>query len=163
MASNVFISMAQGESPYWQGQNQPIPAPSPWARSALVNDPTFDNCKDQGEFHSGRCHRAWGLHMSESEFVVIHGAALWTFFNAMNDSNFEDADCEHSDGICQTNMIYLNTTPVSSTFMYSLGSKSTINLVYDVTDDEVHVETQLCNPGGWGSQIGAYVRNTIQD
>ncbi|KAI0134383.1 pectate lyase superfamily protein-domain-containing protein [Xylariales sp. AK1849] len=156
-ASNVYIGLQQAEAPYWQGNDQPVYAPAPWTANATYGDPTFDNCADQGASGNGQCYRAWGHHAVDSSNVVIHGSALWVFFNGMNDNEWQDASCAHYDNICELNMIYLSGA--TSTFMYSLSSKSTSNLIYDATDG-VNITTQSDNKGGWGTVVAVYLRDS---
>ncbi|KAM0809029.1 putative Pectate lyase superfamily protein-domain-containing protein [Seiridium cardinale] len=156
-ASNVYIGLQQTEAPYWQGSDQPERAPSPWTPNSTYGDPTFSNCADQGASDNGQCYRAWGHHAVDSSAVVIHGSALWVFFNGMNDNMWKDADCENYGSICELNMIYISGA--NSTFMYSLSTKSTTNLIYDTTNG-IAEATQDDYEGGWGMVIAAYLRNT---
>ncbi|KAH8671305.1 pectate lyase superfamily protein-domain-containing protein [Xylariales sp. PMI_506] len=168
-ASNVYIGMQQTESPYWQGGDQPEYAPAPWTPNSTYGDPTFANCASQvganGNVTSadGQCHRAWAHYATNSSGVVAHGAALWVFFDAMNDNQWGDPGCAASGGVCQLNAVYLGAS--SSTFMYSLSSKSTANLVYDNDGGggAVSVATQSDNAGGWGAVVAAYLRDSNED
>ncbi|KAI1850545.1 hypothetical protein JX266_003827 [Neoarthrinium moseri] len=157
-ASNVYIGLQQTEAPYWQGQNQPNYAPAPWTPNTTYGDPTFANCADQGASGNGQCYRAWGHHAVDSSNVIVHGSALWVFFNGMNNNKWQGADCKDYGYICELNMIYLSGA--KSTFMYSLSSKSTANLLYDATDGDVDLTTQEDNQGGWGAVLAAYLRNS---
>lgn len=89
--------------------------------NATYGDPTFSNCASQGQAGNPQCFRAWANHMSGSSDVVIHGSAMWVFFNTMNDNSWTDADCGSTGGICQLNMAFVSGA--ASTFWYSLGSK----------------------------------------
>lgn len=75
----------------------------------------------------------------------------------MNDNMFQGADCANYSSICELNMIYLSNA--NSTFMYSLSSKSTTNLIYDTTDG-VSLTAQSDNTGGWGAVVAAYLKNS---
>ncbi|ORY68799.1 pectate lyase superfamily protein-domain-containing protein [Pseudomassariella vexata] len=156
-ASNVYIGLQQTESPYWQGTGQPNYAPAPWTPNTTYGDPTFSNCADQDADGNGQCFRAWAHHAAGSSDIVIHGSALWVFFNGMNDNKFQDANCDKYGGICQLNMIFLSDAV--STFMYSLGGKSTTNLVYDTTGGDINVAAMDDNVGGWGAVVAAYLRD----
>ena len=126
--------------------------------NATFGDPTFSNCATQGEASNGACYRAWGHHMSGSSNVIIHGSALWVFFNGMDDDMFQNANCDGQGGVCQSNTAYVSNA--TKTFWYSLSSKSTKNLVYDATEGKENVATQQDNPGGWGAVIAAYLRDS---
>jgi glucan 1,3-beta-glucosidase len=89
---------------------------------------------------------------------VIHGSALWVFFNGMNDNKFQGADCTDYSSICELNMIFLSNA--NSTFMYSLSTKSTTNLVYDITGGGVSLAAQSDNTGGWGAVVAAYLKDS---
>jgi glucan 1,3-beta-glucosidase len=156
-ASNLYIGLQQTEAPYWQGSDQPNYAPSPWSPDSAYGDPSFSNCADQDSSDDGQCYRAWGHYAVDSSNVVVHGSALWVFFNGMNDNKWQDANCENYSSTCELNMIYLSGA--NATFMYSLSTKSTTNLVYDTTNG-VAVAAQRDYGGGWGTVIAAYLRNT---
>ncbi|KAK3328017.1 pectate lyase superfamily protein-domain-containing protein [Cercophora scortea] len=159
-ASNVYIGLQQTESPYWQGKGTPQRAPSPWVVNQAYGDPTFDNCASQGESSNDQCYRAWAHHMSNSSNMVIHGSAMWVFFNEMNDNKWQDAGCDSTGGVCQSNMAYVGD--VESMSWYSLSSKSAANLVYDtaVGGGTATITAQDDNQGSWGGVIAAYLRDS---
>ncbi|KAL8392079.1 hypothetical protein RB595_002325 [Gaeumannomyces hyphopodioides] len=154
-ASNVYASLEQTEAPYWQGQGTPRRAPGPWTADSRYGDPTFANCAAQNAANNDQCYRAWGHHMVDSSQMVVHGSALWSFFNKMNDNAWQDPQCERTGGICQLNMAYAERS--RSTFWYTLSSKSTTNLVYD---DGAVTASQFNNPGAWGAVVAAYLRRS---
>ncbi|KAK4159107.1 glucan 1,3-beta-glucosidase [Cladorrhinum sp. PSN259] len=158
-ASNVFLSGVQTESPYWQGKGSPERAPSPWDRRTEYGDPTFTHCKTEDE----QCYRSWGMLMVNIKDVVMHGTGLWGFFNGMNDNLWRDPQCTETGGVCQTNMVWLEGV-VSRLFWFSLGTKSTENMVYDGGmggtggQKGLSVLKQSDVPGGWGGLVAAYLR-----
>lgn len=93
--------------------------------------------------------------MVDSSEMVIHGSALWSFFNRMNNNAWQDAQCDRTSSICQLNMAFSERE--RSTFWYSLSSKSTTNLVYD---NGAVTASQLHNPGSWGAVVAAYLRRS---
>ncbi|KAK3378111.1 pectate lyase superfamily protein-domain-containing protein [Podospora didyma] len=157
-ASNVYIAQQQTESPYWQGQGTPQRAPAPWVANSTYGDPTFDNCAAQGAAGNDQCYRAWAFYMADSNSIIIHGSAMWVFFNRMNDNMWQDAQCTATGNTCQLNMAYISGA--SSTFWFSLSTKSTTNLVYDTTGGSVDVVAQNRNQGSWGGVLAAYLRNS---
>ncbi|KAK0720574.1 pectin lyase fold/virulence factor [Lasiosphaeris hirsuta] len=147
-AENVYVALQQTESPYWQGAGTPYRAPAPWTPSAVYGDPAFGNCAAQGLGDDDRCYRAWAQYVSNSNGLVIHGSALWVFFNRMNDKMWRDPQCQSTGGICQANMVAVDGA--EEMFWYSLSAKSATNLVYDTTDGEGVVIAQKENLGSWG-------------
>jgi glucan 1,3-beta-glucosidase len=89
--------------------------------NTTYGDPSFSNCAAQGQGNNDLCYRAYGHHMSGSSNVVIHGSALWVFFNKMNDNKWQNANCDNSGGICETNQAFVSSA--SSTFWYGMSSK----------------------------------------
>lgn len=164
-ASNVYIGLQQTENPYWQGEGTPARAPAPWAADPAFGDPDFSNCAQQGASDNDRCYRAWAHHMADSSAVVIHGSALWVFFNKMNDNKWQDANCDGTGGVCQLNMALVEGAATNATFWYTLSSKSATNLVYDTSRGGASVPApaltaQENNPGGWGAVVSAYLRDS---
>ncbi|KAF6845233.1 putative exo-beta-1,3-glucanase [Colletotrichum musicola] len=157
-AQNVYISMEQTEAPYWQGEGTPQRAPSPWSFKSAYGDPDFSNCAAQGQSNNDRCFRAWGHYMTGSSKVVIHGSALWVFFNKMNDNAWQNAQCENTGGNCMTNQAFADSA--KSTYWFGLSSKSSTNLLYDKTGGQVWQVVASDNPGSWGGALAAYLRDT---
>lgn len=157
-ASNIYMALQQTESPYWQGEGTPRRAPSPWEVKADFNDPTFDNCASQGQSDNDMCYRSWAIYMSRSNNVVIHGSALWTFFNNMHDNSYKHGQCDTTGGICQLNTAYIDGA--QSTYWYSASTKAATNMIYDMTGGGgVNLTTQADNGGGWGGVVTAYLRD----
>lgn len=64
--------------------------------------------------------------MSGSSNVVIHGSAMWVFFDGMNANQWSDAGCSAYGNICQVNMAFVSGA--SSTFWYNAQSKYVVHL-----------------------------------
>ncbi|KAL2125987.1 hypothetical protein VTI74DRAFT_2010 [Chaetomium olivicolor] len=162
-ASNLYVGQHQTESPYWQGKGTAARAPAPWTIDAAYGDPAFSNCNDQqGQKDDDRCYRAWGVRLSHTRDVVVHGSAMWSFFNKMDDGVWSDPQCSAAGGICQTNMAWVEGA--RRTWWFSLSSKSTENLVVDAGGGDgkggnVVVTSQRDNAGGWGAVVAAYLRD----
>lgn len=79
---NIFASMLQTETPYYQ----PTPnAIQPFTVNSSLRDPDFTtSC--QGV--SGNCAAAWGLRIIDSSNINIYGAGLYSFFNNYNTGEF---------------------------------------------------------------------------
>jgi glucan 1,3-beta-glucosidase len=169
-ARDVYLGLHQSETPYWQGKGTAVRAPAPWTvDTAGWGDPDFGNCAvaanggDGGGGDDDRCYRAWGLYMAQSENVVVHGSAMWAFFNGMNDNRWSDPQCEATGGVCQTNMALVEGA--KATWWFSVGSKSAENLVVDVagatsSNGSASFTLAADNRGGWGTVLAAYLRDT---
>ncbi|KAK6217374.1 exo-beta-1 [Colletotrichum tabaci] len=157
-AQNVYISLEQTESAYWQGQGTPLRAPSPWTVKPAYGDPDFSNCAAQGQGNSDHCFRSWGHYMTGSSKIVIHGSALWAFFNGMNDNQWHNPQCENTGGICMTNQAFADSA--KSTYWFGLSTKSTTILLYDKTGGAVWEVYARDNPGSWGGVVAAYLRDS---
>jgi glucan 1,3-beta-glucosidase len=95
--------------------------------------------------------------MSGSSDIIIHGSALWVFFNKMNDNQWQDPQCTNTGGVCQHNMAFVSSA--SRTYWYGISTKSTANMVFDATNGNFEVR-QDNNGGGWGGVVAAYLRDT---
>ncbi|KAJ4306229.1 hypothetical protein N0V88_001027 [Collariella sp. IMI 366227] len=147
-AANLYIGQQQTEAPYWQGQGTVARAPEPWVVNGTYGDPDFGNCKTQeGMEGEDRCYRAWGMRMVQPRDVVIHGSAMWSFFNRMDDNMWSDPQCMKTGGFCQMNMVWVEGA--RRTWWFGVSSKSTENLVVDAGSrgGEVVVTSQKDNPG----------------
>jgi glucan 1,3-beta-glucosidase len=105
--------------------------------------------------------------MVNSSRVVVHGSAMWSFFNGMDDGLWSDPQCGATGGICQTNMAYVEGA--RATWWFSLSSKAAENLVVDAggvaggNGSGTVITSQRDNPGSWGAVVAAYLRNTGND
>ena len=153
-AENVYIALQQTESPYWQGTKTPLRAPAPWKLEASYGDPSFDHCAAGDD----QCRRAWAHYSSDSSNVVIHGSALWVFYNGMLEGAGPDGHCAATGEVCQTNMVGI--AGASSTFWYSLATKSVGNMVYDMSGSGLNRTVQREHRGSWGGVVAAYLRWT---
>ena len=141
-AQNVFVSMQQGEAPYWQGSGSSSLAPDPWTPLESYGDPNFSSCG----VSDAKSRMAWYNIIDCSSNLFIYGSGFWTFFN--NHIPASQGSC------CQTNacLIAGNT---SGLYLYSLNTLSNLNLIQDLTSRVL--VTQRDNPGSWGAVIAAYL------
>lgn len=87
-ARNVFISMLQTESPYFQ----PAPkAPEPFTIGIFPNDPTFNDCKG-----SALCSIAWALRLIDSSNIFVYSAGLYSWFSDYTQDCVARGDCQAS-------------------------------------------------------------------
>lgn len=139
-ARNVFSTMQQSESAYWQGPGNML-APAPWQDNMIPSDPNFAQCAaDDALCRMGLFER---IHASSSLF--LYGGCNWVFFN-------NNSDCNAPSGKCQKNAIQI--TDSSAVYLYGTNTKSTINMVLSGTQA---IATEDENAGGWGGVIAAYL------
>ncbi|KAK4191611.1 glucan 1,3-beta-glucosidase [Podospora australis] len=152
-AANIFIAGQQTESPYWQGKGTPLRAPAPWTGGQNQwGDPDWGHCSGDDD----QCYRAWGIFLTGVTDAVVHGSAMWVFFNKMDDNMWKDPQCLETGGVCQTNMAYVDGSSERVNW-FSLSSKSSANLVY--TEGGKNLVKQSEVPGGWGAMLAAYLRS----
>ncbi|KAJ9226453.1 CAZyme family GH55 [Paecilomyces variotii] len=142
-ASNVFSSMQQSETPYWQGPGSEY-APAPWAGSLIASDPDFSNCATDDAL----CRMAFFELIQGSSELFLYGGCVWAFFN-------DNGNCNASNGDCQTNAI--STQSSSALYLYSTNVKSITNIVLD---NYTPIATEAENTGGWGGVVAAYLYST---
>ncbi|KPM38241.1 Glucan 1,3-beta-glucosidase [Neonectria ditissima] len=112
-ASNVYMSLIQTETAYFQGNPD---ANVPFVVNADFNDPDFSkSCTGD----STTCARTWGVRATDSTDVFIYGAGLYSFFN-----NY-DQECVAANN-CQDNMISIES---STLHLYGLSTKASVNMV----------------------------------
>ncbi|KAL4906769.1 hypothetical protein BDW74DRAFT_189930 [Aspergillus multicolor] len=139
-ARNVFSTMQQSESAYWQGPGNML-APAPWQDNMIASDPDFSQCAaDDALCRMGLFER---IHASSSLF--LYGGCNWVFFN-------NGGPCNTTTGKCQANAIQI--TDSSGVYLYGTNTKSTTNMV--LSENQV-IATENENAGGWGGVIAAYL------
>ena len=69
--------------------------------------------------------------------MVIHGSAMWVFFDGMNANQWSDSGCSAYGNICQVNMAFVSGA--SSTFWYNAQSKYVVEhgFPHDFADIDV--------------------------
>ena len=112
-AKNVYLSMIQTETPYFQTNPD---ATAPFQVQGNIADPTFDVCAPNDPI----CKKSWGLKIMDSQDILIYGAGLYSFFNNW------DEDCAASNN-CQTNMVHIQNS--TNTPIYGLSTKAAVNMV----------------------------------
>lgn len=147
-ARNVFASMQQVETPYWQ----PSPrAPEPWTPDAAWQDPTFD-CEGLGE----ECYMSWHMRIlgGETGSLALYGQAFWTFF-------FKGGqDCKGADGTCQMNSVGfqgLGEEEGRGVAVYNLNTRGVLDLVRLEGADGRVGAAQVDDWGSWGGLVAAYL------
>lgn len=152
-AQNVFISMQQVESPYYQ----PVPeAPAPWTPNATWHDPTFAGCNlANGTAGDPKCYMQWAQRIlgAQTNTINVYGSAFWVFFN-----NYS-GNCGASDGgQCQLSATSLEgLSSGDHVTLYNQNVHSTDNLVIVGGSGGQTGATFNQDPGSWGAVLAAYL------
>ncbi|GAP87899.2 hypothetical protein SAMD00023353_1601050 [Rosellinia necatrix] len=86
-AQDIYMGHIQTETPYFQPE--PI-APQPFTIAAsFPGDPDFSSCNGDTA-----CASAWGMVISDSKSVTVHGAGLYSFFQDYYQDCLETNDCQ---------------------------------------------------------------------
>jgi hypothetical protein len=87
-ATNIFMSMIQTESPYFQ----PTPrAPRPFQTGLFPNDPLFADCALAGD----KCATSWAVRIVDSTTVYILGAGLYSWFYNYGQACLKTENCQN--------------------------------------------------------------------
>ncbi|GJN66193.1 hypothetical protein PLICBS_000209 [Purpureocillium lilacinum] len=112
-ASQVFVSMMQTESPYFQ----PTPrAPKPFTPGVFPNDPTFEDCPAD----SNTCPMAWAARVLDSTDILVYSAGLYSWFSSYSQ------DCVAREN-CQARVVRVEQS--SHIWLYGLATKATLEMV----------------------------------
>ncbi|OAX78349.1 hypothetical protein ACJ72_07345, partial [Emergomyces africanus] len=90
-AQNVFASMIQTESPYYQPTPK-VPAPFEAAVGVFSGDPDYSNCRDG----LPGCDSSWALRMINSSKIHIAGAGLYSWFTTYTQDCIDSRNCQNS-------------------------------------------------------------------
>ncbi|CAG7721413.1 unnamed protein product, partial [Allacma fusca] len=112
-AQNVFMTMIQGETPYWQPAP---PAPEPFRPNPIYDDPSYDHCSGS----SSTCRLAWGLRVVRSSNVYLYGAGLYNFFN-----NYDQTCLDFEN--CQDGMVTVEQN--TRLYAYNINTKASSNII----------------------------------
>lgn len=108
-AADHYLGLPQTESPYFQ-PDPPPPGPL-YTSLSKWKDPSFN----------GDQRSAWGLHITESEDILVFGAGLYSFFD-----NYNETLCGKPDQLnCQSEI--LNVDTASNVSIYSLATVGATN------------------------------------
>lgn len=116
-ARNVYMSVIQTETPYFQGNPT---APAPFHPLSALADPAFSRCT---KFNSGgTCKKSWGLRVLNSSDVFVYGAGLYSWYD-----NYEQTCLGSED--CQTDIFQIDGASASAVQVYGLNTKASSNMV----------------------------------
>ncbi|KOS18472.1 Glucan 1 [Escovopsis weberi] len=111
-ASNVFLSLVQTETAYFQGNPNSL---VPFTPNSKYGDPTFSNCGSS----TAACSRTWGLRVINSKSIFVYGGGLYSFFE-----NYGQ-DCVAANN-CQANMIDIGNSTAS---LFGINTKASVNMI----------------------------------
>ncbi|KJR87858.1 LysM domain protein [Sporothrix schenckii 1099-18] len=115
-ASNLFCSMLQTESPYFQ----PSPgAPAPFVPGMFPDDPTFADCALPIAANS-RCALAWPVRILDSTDIFVYSAGLYSWFQSYA------KNCEIGNN-CQDGAMDIQRS--ENVWIYNLCTKAIVNMV----------------------------------
>ncbi|KAF1993092.1 glycoside hydrolase family 55 protein [Amniculicola lignicola CBS 123094] len=143
-AKDVYMGHIQTESPYFQ----PVPAaPAPFApQKRFPNDPDFSKCNVTANSDSEQCRYAWGLRIVDSTDVTIHGAGLYSFFNAY----YQDCIDTHS---CQERI--LEVTGSTGVVIFNLFTVATVQIANGIDGSKVLQADS--NQRGFTTEVSVWV------
>ncbi|KAJ6648844.1 Glucan 1,3-beta-glucosidase, partial [Pseudolycoriella hygida] len=137
-AKNVFMTMIQSETPYWQ----PAPrAPEPFTPNSAWSDPTYGHCTAD-DF---RCPLSYAIVANGCSNVYVYGAGMYNFFN-----NYDQTCLSTED--CQQNMVTLANN--SNFFMYNVNTKASVNMI--VEDNARVLALAAHNVNGFCQSVNAF-------
>jgi glucan 1,3-beta-glucosidase len=111
-AKNVFIGMAQTETPYFQSN----PAANvPFKANSDFNDPDFSTCTE------GAGCKAWAFRTVKSSDMLVYGAGFYSFFDNYGQTCL-------ADNTCQTSVVDIDSGS-SDISVYNLNTVGTTNLI----------------------------------
>ncbi|KAG9238190.1 1,3-beta glucanase [Amylocarpus encephaloides] len=108
-AANVYMALIQTETPYFQSNPD---ARTPFNINAKFSDPTFSG--------SSTNNKAWGLRITNSNNVWLHGGGLYSFFENYIQTCLTPANC-------QDNMISLENS--QDIYLFGISTKASTNMV----------------------------------
>ncbi|KAI2606280.1 pectin lyase fold/virulence factor [Hypoxylon fragiforme] len=149
-AKSVYMGHIQTESPYFQ----PVPgAPAPFgAASSFPNDPDFSQCNVTANSDNEQCRYSWGLQIIDSTDVIIHGAGLYSFFNAFY------KDCEDTNS-CQQRILEVKGS--TGVVIYNLFTVATVEIASGI--DSSKVLQKDGNQRGFTTEISVWLPLPGQD
>lgn len=130
---NVFASMLQTETPYYQ----PTPnAIEPFPVVTALQDPDFTSSCDGV---TGNCANSWGLRIVDSTDVFIYGAGHYSFFNNYSTSK----------------------SNATTLFFLIAFDSNHITLACSTVDAGENCQSRIVSIEGSSSNINVYALNTI--
>ena len=111
-AENIFLSVIQTETPYYQANPD---ASVPFEPQAAISDPDYDAlCTTED------CKKAIGFRVLDSSDILLYGGGLYSFFE-----NYAQECIE--TGNCQQDMVVIDDN--SEVTIYGLATIASVNMV----------------------------------
>ena len=111
-AENVFLSVIQTETPYFQANPD---ASVPYEPQSAISDPDYDAlCTTED------CKKTIGFRVLDSSDILLYGGGLYSFFE-----NYAQECVDTND--CQQNMVSIDNN--SQVTLYALATKASVNMV----------------------------------
>ncbi|KAK4450929.1 pectate lyase superfamily protein-domain-containing protein [Podospora aff. communis PSN243] len=153
-AKNVFMGLQQGETPYWQGPENPLLAPEPWGKYLLGSDPDFAWCAPDDNM----CRMGLYQIITNSSDINIYSSGFWNFVAGPN-RTMCTSDCQHNAVLYENN---------SRLFVYGLSTINNKNLVIErvAGEDAATVAASRAENSGSGIDgfsnaiVAAYLRQS---
>ncbi|EON64230.1 hypothetical protein W97_03460 [Coniosporium apollinis CBS 100218] len=134
-AQNVYMSLIQSETAYMQANPNSL---TPFPADPRYDDPTFSNC------FLATCPKTIALRIVNSQYILIYGAGLYSFFENYKSDCLQMRDCqEHILAIDNSQSVYI----------YTLATVGTTNMV---TVDGVGVVNEQPNKAGFPQAIAIF-------
>jgi glucan 1,3-beta-glucosidase len=137
-ARNVYMTMIQSETPYWQPGP---PAPQPFNPSTTFDDPTYAHCNGRLQ-----CEMSYSIIAKRSSNVYLYGAGMYNFFFDYSQTCLDQENC-------QDNMVNLEGN--TNFYMFNANTKASVNMV--VRNNNEVLARQTDNKNGFCQSINAFL------
>jgi glucan 1,3-beta-glucosidase len=137
-ARNVFMTMIQSETPYWQPGP---PAPSPYTPNPVFDDPTYGHCAP-GDV---RCPMSYAIRAKGCTNVYVYGAGMYNFFNNYDQTCLDTEDCQYGMVDLENNNNFIG---------YNLNTKAAVNMIVEADSRPLVVALQ--NRNGFCQTLNAF-------
>ena len=112
-AENIFLSVIQTETPYYQANPD---ATVPYEPQAAIEDPDYDAlCTTEA------CKKALGFRVIDSTGIFLYGGGMYSFFD-----NYEQEQCLEENN-CQLNMVSIEGD--SQVTLYAATAVGVVNMI----------------------------------
>jgi len=138
-ARNLFMTMIQSETPYWQPGP---PAPQPYVPNPQFSDPTYAHCAP----NDPKCQMSYAIIARNCENVYVYGAGMYNFFFNYDQTCLLTEDCQNA---------MVDATGNRNFYMFNINTKAAINMV--VENDTRVLARNADNRNGFCQTINAFL------
>ncbi|KAK8143433.1 hypothetical protein G3M48_007257 [Beauveria asiatica] len=152
-ASNVYMSIIQTESPYYQGTFF-LQAPAPFKPGNWIGEPSFDQCGSA----TTNCNVAWALIVQHSNGIYIDGTGLYSWFQNYNQ------DCVGKK-TCQQRLVNIyNSANVFISHLITIGSVEVVTPAFSNDYNRIiYVDDTLqATVYPWWTAIASYLDSSAK-